>query len=71
MCADGPESCPGGGHFDHHEPILGLGSDYPLDDPAVHDSDWLLHFSAQDLMPCALLELGPRTAALQRGADRS
>ena len=47
----GPASTPGGGAFDHHEPIIGIGSNHPLSDPTVHDDDWLLHFSAQDLMP--------------------
>lgn len=47
----GPDSCPGGGHFDHHEPMIGMGSQHPLSDPTVYDDDWLLHFSAQDLMP--------------------
>eukprot|EP01063_Lacrimia_lanifica_P033438 TRINITY_DN593_c0_g3_i1.p2 TRINITY_DN593_c0_g3~~TRINITY_DN593_c0_g3_i1.p2 ORF type:complete len:357 (+),score=126.57 TRINITY_DN593_c0_g3_i1:59-1129(+) len=45
----GPRSCPNGGHFDHHEPILGLGSNHDLSDPTVYDDDWLLHFSDQDL----------------------
>jgi hypothetical protein len=47
----GPKSTPGGGAFDHHEPILGIGSDHDLSDPTVYDSDWLLHYSNQDLMP--------------------
>lgn len=45
----GPQSCPGGGHFDHHEPIIGIGSNRSLDDPTVYDDDWVLHFSLQDL----------------------
>jgi len=48
----GPRSCPGGGHFDHHEPIVGLGSDFELNDPEVHDDDWIVHFSDYDLQPC-------------------
>ena len=47
----GPESTPGGGAFDHHEPIIGIGSQHDLSDSQVYDDDWLLHFSAQDLMP--------------------
>jgi len=47
----GPSSTPGGGAFDHHEPIIGIGSNHDLSDPTVYDDDWLLHFSAQDLMP--------------------
>ena len=47
----GPASTPGGGAFDHHEPIIGIGSQHDLSDPTVFDDDWLLHFSAQDLMP--------------------
>lgn len=47
----GPDSVPGDGAFDHHEPIIGIGSQHPLSDTKVYDDDWLLHFSAQDLMP--------------------
>lgn len=47
----GPASTPGGGAFDHHEPIIGIGSQHDLSDATVYDDDWLLHFSAQDLMP--------------------
>ena len=35
----------------HPAPIIGLGSQHDLSDPTVYDDDWLLHFSAQDLMP--------------------
>ncbi len=44
-------STPGGGAFDHHEPLIGIGSNHDLSDATVYDDDWLLHFSAQDLMP--------------------
>ena len=47
----GPASTPGHGAFDHHEPMIGIGSYHSLSDPTVYDDDWLLHFSAQDLMP--------------------
>lgn len=45
----GPASCPGGGHFDHHEPLIGIGSNHDLSDETVYDDDWVLHFSDQDL----------------------
>merc|ERR1719265_921345 len=44
-----PNSCPGGGHFDHHEPLIGIGSNHSLSDETVYDDDWILHFSDQDL----------------------
>jgi len=47
----GSDSTPGGGAFDHHEPIIGIGSHHDLSDATVYDDDWLVHFSAQDLMP--------------------
>lgn len=47
----GPQSCPGGGAFDHHEPIIGIGSNHDLSDTKVYEDDWVLHFSAQDKMP--------------------
>lgn len=47
----GPTSTPGGGAFDHHEPIIGIGSNHDLSDLTVYDDDWLLHHSNQDLMP--------------------
>lgn len=47
----GPPSVPGGGAFNHHEPMIGIGSNHDLSDPTVYDDDWLLHFSLQDLMP--------------------
>jgi len=47
----GPTSTPGGGAFDHHEPIIGIGSNHNLSDATVYDDDWLLHYSNQDLMP--------------------
>jgi len=47
----GPASTPGGGAFDHHEPIIGIGSKHDLSDPTVYPDDFILHFSAQDLMP--------------------
>jgi len=48
----GPRSCPGGGHFDHHEPIIGIGSNHDLSDATVYDDDWIVHFSDYDLQPC-------------------
>jgi hypothetical protein len=47
----GPKSTPGGGAFDHHEPIIGIGSNHDLNDSTVYDDDWVLHYSNQDLMP--------------------
>eukprot|EP00928_Gymnodinium_smaydae_P062354 TRINITY_DN46239_c0_g1_i1.p1 TRINITY_DN46239_c0_g1~~TRINITY_DN46239_c0_g1_i1.p1 ORF type:complete len:380 (+),score=36.01 TRINITY_DN46239_c0_g1_i1:52-1140(+) len=47
----GPRSTPGGGAFNHHEPIVGIGSNHDLSDEVVYDDDWLLHHSNQDLMP--------------------
>jgi len=44
-----PNSNPNGGHFDHVEPVIGIGSNHALDDSTVYDDDWLLHFSDQDL----------------------
>lgn len=45
----GPRSCPGGGHFNHHEPVLGIGSNRSLsDDTAVYDDDWVAHLSDED-----------------------
>lgn len=44
-----PNSNPNGGHFDHVEPVWGIGSNHPLDDEQVYDDDWLLHGSNQDL----------------------
>ena len=44
-------STPGGGAFDHHEPIIGIGSNHNLTDTTVYDDDWMLHYSNQDLMP--------------------
>lgn len=44
-----PGSNPNGGHFDHVEPVIGIGSNHPFDDSTVYDDDWLLHFSDQDL----------------------
>jgi len=46
-----PGSNPNGGHVDHVEPIWGLFSNHPLDDPNVYDDDWILHASDQDFMP--------------------
>merc|ERR1712070_256393 len=31
--------------------MIGIGSKHELSDSTVYDDDWLLHFSAQDLMP--------------------
>ena len=47
----GANSTPGGGAFDHHEPIIGIGSNHNFSDGTVYDDDWLLHYSNQDLMP--------------------
>lgn len=48
----GRVSVPGDGHFDHHEPIVGIGSNHDLSDPEVYDDDWLVHYSDYDLQPC-------------------
>lgn len=44
----GNRSCPGGGHFNHHEPVLGIGSNRSLGDLTVYDDDWLVHLSDED-----------------------
>eukprot|EP00935_MAST-01C_sp_MAST-1C-sp1_P002294 g2294.t1 len=44
----GPRSCPGGGHFNHHEPVLGIGSNHSLNDTTVYDDDWLVHLSDEN-----------------------
>jgi hypothetical protein len=44
----GNRSCPGGGHFNHHEPVLGIGSNRSLSDPTVSDDDWMVHLSNED-----------------------
>lgn len=44
----GSRSCPGGGHFNHHEPVLGIGSNRSLNDTTVYDDDWLVHLSDED-----------------------
>jgi hypothetical protein len=46
-----PGSCPNGGAIDHVEPVVGFGTKHDLDDATVHEDDWLLHFSGQDLQP--------------------
>jgi len=60
----GRVSVPGNGHFDHHEPIIGIGSNHDLSDPEVYDDDWLVHYSDYDLQPCyrnfSTLEDGPK-----------
>lgn len=48
----GRVSVPGNGHFDHHEPIIGIGSNHDLNDLNVYDDDWLVHYSDYDLQPC-------------------
>jgi len=48
----GRVSVPGNGHFDHHEPIIGIGSNHELSDPEVYADDWLVHYSDYDLQPC-------------------
>jgi hypothetical protein len=44
----GNRSCPGGGHFNHHEPVLGIGSNHSLNDSTVYDDDWLVHLSDEN-----------------------
>jgi hypothetical protein len=45
----GPRSCPNSGHFNHHEPVLGIGSNRSLDGNAtVYDDDWLVHLSDEN-----------------------
>ena len=44
----GPRSCPGGGHFNHHEPVLGIGSNRSLGDTEAYDDDWIAHLSDED-----------------------
>ena len=44
----GARSCPGGGHFNHHEPVLGIGSNRTLSDPTVYEDDWIVHQSDED-----------------------
>lgn len=46
-----PNACPNGGAFGHIEPVWGLFSNHPLDDPTVYDDDWVVHSSDQDLNP--------------------
>jgi len=48
-----PGSCPGNpaGTLDHVEPIYGIFSNMPLDDPTVYADDVILHLSDQDQMP--------------------
>lgn len=41
----GTRSCPGSGHFNHHEPVLGIGSNRSLEDPTVYGDDWVVHLS--------------------------
>lgn len=48
----GPRGCPGNGRFDHHEPIIGFGSNHDLADSNLYDDDWVVHFSDYDLQPC-------------------
>lgn len=42
---------PNGGAYDHVEPMWGIGSNHPLDDPTVYDDDWIVHGSDQDFEP--------------------
>jgi hypothetical protein len=44
----GNRSCPGGGHFNHHEPVLGIGSNHSLNDTTVYDDDWIVHLSDEN-----------------------
>ena len=46
-----PGSCPNGGHADHVEPMFGIYSNHPLDDPDVYDDDVIVHASDQDYLP--------------------
>mmetsp|Transcript_43510 Transcript_43510/g.100121 ORF Transcript_43510/g.100121 Transcript_43510/m.100121 type:complete len:362 (+) Transcript_43510:118-1203(+) len=46
-----PGSSPNGGHFDHIEPVVGIGSQHTLSDTAVYEDDWLVHFSLHDFKP--------------------
>ena len=46
-----PESCPGGGHTDHVEPIYGIYSNHPLSDATVYPDDVIVHASDQDFEP--------------------
>lgn len=46
-----PGSNPNGGHFDHIEPVWGIGSNKSLADDTVYGQDWLVHGSDQDLSP--------------------
>lgn len=47
----GTSDNPNGGAYDHVEPMWGIGSNHPLDDPAVYEDDWILHGSDQDYEP--------------------
>ena len=47
----GGGACPNGGSADHVEPMWGIFSNHPLHDPTVHEDDWILHGSDQDLEP--------------------
>jgi len=44
----GNRSCPGGGHFNHHEPVLGIGSNHSLSDSEVYEDDWIIHLSDEN-----------------------
>ena len=46
-----PGSCPNGGRVDHVEPMFGIFSNHPLDDPTVYPDDWIVHASDQDYLP--------------------
>lgn len=61
-----PDSCPGGGHTDHVEAMYGLFSNHDLTDETVHEDDYIVHTSDQDLLPYyrPLLSL-PDTLAME------
>lgn len=44
----GARSCPNRGHFNHHEPVLGIGSNHSLNDTTVYDDDWIVHLSDEN-----------------------
>ena len=46
-----PGSAPGGGSTDHVEPMWGIWSNHPLDDPNVYPDDYIVHASDQDYQP--------------------
>jgi len=70
----GNRSCPGGGHFNHHEPVLGIGSNRSLDPAsaaaaAVYDDDWLAHLSDEDEEKGGLATYYRTFGSLQDGVE--